>query len=126
MIVGLARHAELSGYRISALFLEDGPLRAEMEAAGILTGVVDWGGGRRDLPGALRVWNWMRKHPAQVLHLHHGGRVTRFLARMAGATVVVQHVHSPIVEPELSSVSHLSFTGADAVVVSSKAVADSL
>lgn len=126
MIVGLARHAELSGYHISTLFFEDGPLRAEMEAAGILTGVVDWRGNGRDLPGALRVWNWMRKHPAQVLHVHHGGRVPKFLARMAGATVVVQHVHSPIVEPELSSVSHLSFAGADVVVASSKAVAESL
>lgn len=125
IITGLAGHVGASRYQIAALFLEDGPLRAEMEAAGILTGVVNWSGGRNAM-GILQTWNWLRRHRAQIVHMHLGSRQIQLLARMTGATVVVQHVHSPIVEPDLSSISHFTFRGVDAVVASSRAVADSL
>lgn len=126
IVVGLARHAGTSGYQISALFLEDGPLREEMEAAGIATAVVNWSGSKSDFRGALRVGRWLRKHPAQIVHLHHGAHAIRVLARLAGAAGVVQHVHGLVAEPDLTPLSNLTFSGADAVVASSKAVADSL
>ena len=126
IIVGLARHAGSSGYQFSTLFLKDGPLRAEMETAGIATAVVNWSGDSGDFPGALRAWNWLRKHPAKIVHVHHGAQLIRRLARLTGATGVVQHVHGLVSEPDHSPLTHLTFPGADAVVASSKAVADSL
>jgi glycosyltransferase involved in cell wall biosynthesis len=66
----------------------------------------------------------MRRHPAQVVHVHNGSLTIRLIARLAGAVCVVQHAHSPIVEPDLSPISHSNFRGADAVIAPSKAVAD--
>jgi glycosyltransferase involved in cell wall biosynthesis len=43
---------------------------------------------------------------------------------MAGARALVQHLHSRILEPDGSSISQLSFRGADAIVACSQAVAD--
>jgi glycosyltransferase involved in cell wall biosynthesis len=68
----------------------------------------------------------MRRHPAQIVHLHHGAQLIRRLARLTGATGIVQHVHGLVSEPDHSPITHLTFPGADAVVASSKAVAESL
>jgi glycosyltransferase involved in cell wall biosynthesis len=124
--MALARHTGPSGYRISTLFFEDGPLRTEMEREGILADVVPWKGSIKDTLGALRTWNWMRKHPAQIVHVHGGGHMIRTLARNTGAAAVIEHVHGLVIEPDLSPLSCLKFSGADAVISCSRAVADSL
>jgi glycosyltransferase involved in cell wall biosynthesis len=125
IISTLALHSP-SRYRISVLFFEDGPLREEMHQNGITAAVVPWLGGKKDVAGALRVWNWMRNHPAKITHIHQGGRTVQKLARIAGTAVIILHVHSPIVEPTLSPISDLQLSGYNAVVSSSRAVANAL
>ena len=78
------------------------------------------------LLGHVKVWSWLRKHPAQIVHLHHGGLAARVVCRLAGARVVVQHMHSRILESDGTSVSRLRFRMADAVIANSRAVADCL
>jgi glycosyltransferase involved in cell wall biosynthesis len=97
-----------------------------MIEAGIPASVVSWSASRGDLRGALRMWRWLRKHPAQVAHVHHGGLTVRILCRMAGVRVVVQHVHGRIVESSGAAASQLSFRAADAVIACARAVADCL
>ncbi len=95
-----------------------------LREAGIRASAIPWNASRSDLVGAWRVWQWLRKDPATIVHVHHGGTSVRILCRMSGARAVVQHLHSRIIEPEGNSISHLSFRGADAVVACSQAVAD--
>ena len=124
LVTCLARHSERLGYNVSVLFLEDGPLIAPLREAGIRASAIPWNASRSDLAGAWRVWRWLRKDPPTIVHVHHGGMFVRILSRMAGARAVVQHLHSPILEPDGGSISQLSFRGADAVVACSQAVAD--
>ena len=122
----LAHHTASSGYRISVLFLEDGSLLEEMQSEGITAAVVPWSGGQKDLAGALRVWKWMRDHPAHITHLHFGGRKVQMLVRITGTAALVRHVHGMVVEPDLSPISRHLLIGSDAVVSSSEAVAKTL
>ncbi|MGC2162391.1 MAG: glycosyltransferase family 4 protein [Silvibacterium sp.] len=126
IVYGFAKHARTYGYEVSVLFLADGPLRQEIGKAGIPSGTVEWQARRSDLAGVGRVWRWLRKHPADIVHLHHGGLSARTLCRVTGAKAVVQHVHGQVLEPDLLSVSHLKFRAADAVIACSQAVADCL
>lgn len=109
---------------MSVLFLGDGPLLETVRDAGIRASAIPWSASRRDPASAWRVWRWLLKHPAQIVHVHHGGVSVRILCRMAGARALVQHLHSRILEPDGSSISQLSFRGADAIVACSQAVAD--
>ena len=124
LVTGLARHSERFGYNVSVLFLGDGPLIEPLRAAGIGASVIPWNASRSDLAGAWRVWQWLRKDPATIVHVHHGGTSVRILCRLAGARAVVQHLHSRILEPDGGSISQLSFRSADAIVACSQAVAD--
>jgi glycosyltransferase involved in cell wall biosynthesis len=124
IVTCLARHSERFGYNVSVLFLGDGPLIEPLREAGIRASAIPWSASRSDLAGAWRVWQWLRKNPAAIVHVHHGGTFVRILCRMAGAQAVVQHLHSRILEPDGGSISQLSFRGADAVVACSQAVAD--
>lgn len=126
IIAALARRAEAYGYRVRALFLEDGPLRLRLEEEGVSATAVAWNGTRSDVVGMVRTAYWLRRNPAEVAHIHHGGRVLRSLCRWAGAGAVAQHVHGEVLEPELSSVAKLGFRGADAVIACSRAAAEAL
>lgn len=126
IITALARHAEAHGYRVQTLFLEDGPLRAQLEAAGVAASAVRWNGRKTDMAGALRVARWLHNNPAEIAHVHHGGYVLRTLCRWAGVCAVVQHVHGTVLEPDMSSAAKLRFRGADAVIACSQTVAESL
>lgn len=126
IIVGMAKHAPSSGYKISVLFLGDGPLMEMMKEEGIPAGAISWSARRSDLRGAWRMWRWLRKHPAKIAHVHHGGLTVRALCRMAGVRAVVQHVHGRVVESNGEAASRLSFRAADAVIACAHAVADCL
>jgi len=126
IVRGLAKRAGSLGYEISVLFLEEGPLEAAFLAEGIQASTVSWSGTRDDLAGAWRAWTWLRRHPAEIVHLHHGGLRVRALCRLAGVSSVVQHIHSRILENKGISVSQLKFRLADAVISNSEAVADCL
>ncbi len=124
LVTCLAGYSERLGYNLSVLFLGDGPLIETVRDAGIRASAISWNASRRDPAGAWRVWQWMRGHPAEIVHVHHGGVLVRVLCRMAGVRAVVQHLHSRILEPDGDSISHLSFRAADAVIACSQAVAD--
>jgi glycosyltransferase involved in cell wall biosynthesis len=126
MVAGIARYAHSFGYEISVLFLGEGPLVMMMKDAGIPASAISWAANRSDLAGAWRVWRWLRKHPAKIAHVHHGGLTVRALCRMAGAGAIVQHMHGRILEPSGASVSQLNFRAADAIIACSQAVADCL
>ena len=126
MIADIAKYARGSGYEISVLFLGEGPLVAATRDAGVSASAVSWTAGSRDLAGAWRVWRWLRKHPAQIAHLHHGGRSVRTVCRKAGVAAVVQHVHGRITEPSGALISPRNFRNVDAVIACSQAVADCL
>jgi glycosyltransferase involved in cell wall biosynthesis len=95
-----------------------------MKDADISSSAVSWSLNRRDLAGAWRVWRWLREHPADVAHVHHGGVMLRLLCRMAGVSAVVQHVHGRIVESNGDSIAKLNLRAADAVIACSNAVAE--
>jgi glycosyltransferase involved in cell wall biosynthesis len=122
----MAKHARSFGYEISVLFLGDGPLVMAMKEAGIPAGAVSWTASRSDLAGAWRVWRWLRKHPAKIAHLHHGGLTVRTVCRMAGVGAIVQHIHGRIFEPSGASVSQKDFRAVDAIIACSQAAADCL
>ena len=124
IVKGLVQHAESNGYQISVLFLEDGDLRAAVESMGIACDVMPRSGNK--IQRTLRLWQWLRRHPAQIAHLHLAGQAIPILARMAGAVCVIQHLHGPVSEPDLVSVPKIAFSKADAVVASSRAVAMSV
>jgi len=126
IVQGLAKHGSSYGYDTSVLFLGDGPLEAMMKAEDIPTSIVHWEANRHDLVGALRAWSWLRRHPADIVHLHYGGLAVRAVCRLAGIKVVVQHIHSRILENDETSVSRLSFRMANAIIANSRSVADCL
>jgi glycosyltransferase involved in cell wall biosynthesis len=126
IIAGIAKHARRSGYEVSVLFLGEGPLIAAMRDAGIPASAVSWTANRRDLAGAWRVWRWLREHPAEIAHLHHGGLSVRTVCRSAGVHAVVQHLHGRILEPTGTSISQMDFRSVDATIACSQAVADCL
>jgi len=127
IVAALAKHAGSFGYEISALFLGDGPLLEVMRDAGVQATIVPWTADYGDLAGAWRVWSWLRKSRARIVHLHHGGLLSRVISRVAGADAVVSHVHLLLEDENAGSrSSSLSFRGADAVVACSRAIADRL
>jgi glycosyltransferase involved in cell wall biosynthesis len=97
-----------------------------MHEAGIPASAVSWAATRSDLAGAWRVWRWLRKHPADIAHVHHGGLTVRTVCRMAGVGAIVQHMHGRIFEPSGASISQMDFRAIDAIIACSQAVADCL
>ncbi|MDR3727473.1 MAG: glycosyltransferase, partial [Terracidiphilus sp.] len=126
IVSGLAKRSASRGYAISVLFLGEGPLESVLKEEGIPVSTIPWEGTRNDLAAARRVWSWLRKHPAKIAHLHHGGLAVRVACRLAGVTAVVQHIHGRIIESDGASVSKIGFRMVDAVIANSQAVADCL
>ncbi|MFZ0395931.1 MAG: glycosyltransferase family 4 protein [Terracidiphilus sp.] len=123
IIMGLAKYAEPNGYECRVLFFADGPLKAQMSAAGISAHAIPWNGTFQDVVGAVRVCLWLRRKGADLAHLHWGGRAVRAICRLGGAPAVVQHVHGRINEITGEIPGSISFPWADAVIASSNAVA---
>src|SRR6266404_7999659 len=71
---------------------EDGPMADELRASGIPVHVL--GGGNR--LGPMRAWRFVRlvaRGRYDLLHIHLGGRMLRYLARLGGAPRIVAHLH---------------------------------
>ncbi len=126
IIMSLGKYAGPHGYDVNVLFLADGPLKGQMQAVGIGAGVISWNGTPRDLVGAVRLFLWLRRNRAAIVHLHSGGRMLRAICKLSGANVVIQHVHGRINEVTCDLPKNLSYPWADAVIASSKAVATSI
>lgn len=126
IVRSLAKCAKQHGYDISVVFLADGPLRAQMSAAGINAHVVSWKGTFTDVPGAVRAGLWVRGNGPEIVHLHFGGRAVRAICKLGGADVVVQHIHGRSNELTGEIRKSLSLPWADAVIACSNAVAASV
>ena len=108
------------------LFLEEGPLRKWMESSGVPAQVIPWSGTRRDGMGAFRVWRWIKSLRPDLVQLHHGGNLVRLVCRWAGVRPLVQHLHSEVVEPDLTPLSTHNLRYADAIIACSRAAAEKL
>ena len=98
-----------------------------MREAGIRAEVVPWTGNLSDFRGTWRFWRWLKKHPTEVAHFHHGGRASRAISRLVGVKAVVRHVHGRASDSRTEgSVSPIMIRNADAVIACSQAVADSI
>ncbi len=117
-------HSGAFGYETSVLFLGDGPLVESMNDAGIRTSVINWTGKLSDPAGAWRFLSWLRKHPAQIVHLHHGGSAARINSRIAGAQAVVRQVHDRVSDASsILQMRPIDMRAADAVIAFSESVA---
>lgn len=111
-------------YRFSAWFiLQDGPLRAELESAGVATRFVHWWPSPKDPLGAARFWNSLRHARVDLLDQHFGGPRVRWIARRAGSFPVVLHVHGRVAEDDEPRPFAQPTHNADAVIANSNAVA---
>lgn len=123
IVMDLAKRSEAMGYRVWVLFMEDGPLVASMAQAGIPAKAIFWTGAPDDPAGAMRIWRWLRRQPADIAHLHHGGRLVRAVCRLAGISTLVQHVHGRVAEPSGAMAPRAKLRGVDAAIACSQAVA---
>jgi glycosyltransferase involved in cell wall biosynthesis len=122
IVRGLAQNAPSQGYEITVLFLEDGPLKEQLQRQGIAAHTIPL----RNIRSATNLCFWLRKNRAQILHLHWGGRTLRMLGRLGGARILIQHVHGRIDEITGAVSDNLHFPGVDAVIACSQAVASSV
>jgi len=98
IILTLARHAKQHGHEVAVLATDRAFVTA-VEEAGLEPVVLDVI--RRpirpffDIPGAIRLGRWLRRHPYDVVHTHtsKAGFFGRLGARLAGCTSVVHTVH---------------------------------
>lgn len=126
IIIPLAHGLDPKKFRLHAWFLAaDGPLTDDFRAAGIRVRVIPWQGAR-DLVGAWRFWHGLRGEDFAILHQHYGGRSVRWLARLVGQPHILMHLHSRASELESFQPVPQRFPQADAVIASSRAVAQSV
>ena len=123
IIASLEKHTKSQGYEVSVLFLDDGPLKAQMVDLGIPASVIPWKGTRSDVRGAAGVLRWLRKRPIEILHLHWGSRMVRAIGRLGGAGVIIQHAHGRVDEVNGSIPQRIRFPWVNAVVACSEVIA---
>jgi glycosyltransferase involved in cell wall biosynthesis len=114
-------------YQLHAWFLGgEGPLGAELEAAGARVRMVDWRDGVRDPLGAFEFWRLLRRHRFAVVHQHYGGRSVRWLARRAMRCAIVVQLHSYVAESRGLTPVRLRVRQADRVIAVCQAIANSV
>ena len=81
MVSALARGLDPERYRVTAWFLGyDGPLSAELTAAGAEVRQVKWQGTGRG-PGIVRFARALRSEEFAIVHQHTGGALLPLIAR---------------------------------------------
>jgi glycosyltransferase involved in cell wall biosynthesis len=124
IVIALAAQLPKDRFRLHAWFLsEDGPLENDLRAAGVLTRVVRWRGGKRDPLGALRFCRNLRRQRFAIVHQHVGGKSVRWAVRGASDARTVVHVHGRVNELGNSAPELMEIHGADARIAVSEAVA---
>ena len=94
IVASLARNIDPGRYRIEALFLSGpGALNRELRSAGVRSASVGWLRGVRDPIGAARFGYAVKRGSFEIVHLHSGGRLPKWLAHHAGGARVVTHLH---------------------------------
>jgi glycosyltransferase involved in cell wall biosynthesis len=125
MVGALAKYMDRTRYTVHAWFLaRDGPLVAELEAAGARVRCIDWPAGAGDPGGAWRFWQSCRSHTFAIIHQHFGGRAPRWIARWSSQAKVVAHLWGHLSESRGLGPLPLRSQGADLVIATSQAVGD--
>ena len=124
MVRTLAQTLDPRRFRLTAWFLGgNGPLTADLAAAGVPVRAFDWNADRHDVIGALQLWRCLRRERFSIVHLHFGGRATPLLVRSARRTRIVLHLHYSGAEAGRSRPIRIRPWMADKVVALSQAVA---
>lgn len=124
MVRVLAQRLDPAEFSLAACFLgAGGPWLARLHAAGVAAVAVPWSR-PRDVAGALRFWRFLRSQRVDVLHVHYGGRSVRRLARFATGAALVVHAHGRVRHEGDYRPIPLKLTDADAVIATSRAVAE--
>ncbi len=93
IVKAVAELADPERYRMTAWFVgEDGPLRAELSAAGLEARYVPFGG-RRDGRGAVRLQRELTQGRFPIVHRHTGGRSLGVLLRTCPRSRLITHIH---------------------------------
>jgi glycosyltransferase involved in cell wall biosynthesis len=123
MVRQLARNLEPAEFSFTACFLDaEGPWLEALRAAGVVTAHIPWSS-PTDLMGAWRFWRFLRANPVDVVHLHHGGRSVRRLAKLASGAPLVFHRHGRVRSELDYRPLPLRLDDVEAVVATSRAVA---
>ena len=124
MVEQLATHLDPAEFRFTACFLgAAGPWLQTLRSAGIVAEHVPWSS-PADALGAWRFWTFLRQRRVDVIHLHHGGRSVRRLAKLASGAPLVFHRHGRVGSERDCRPLQLRFDDVDAVVATSRAVAE--
>jgi glycosyltransferase involved in cell wall biosynthesis len=110
-------------YELHCCFVDGrGPLREELEAAGVPT--YDLGGENlHRLRASFSLYRLLRNMRPAILHDHYGGPISRAVAWFAGVPSILLHAHSQIPTQQRWSPWSRSSIFADHVIASSQAVA---
>lgn len=120
LALGFAQGADASLCSVDLLFLRPGPLLEQFRRSGISTHLLT----TENQNGVLAfpiLLHFLRKGSYDIVHLHNGGRLTQYAAKLSGASVVLQ-IHGL---SESGGKGHRAFpvVFADEVVVVSEFVA---
>ena len=125
VVAALAAGLDRSRYAMHAWFLGgDGPLVAELAAAGATVRTMRWERGARDPLGALRFRRALSGCPCEIVHQHFGARSPRWLLRTATRAPLIVHLHGLTPGPYQPRRQRLLVKGADKVIATSLAVAE--
>ncbi len=102
----------------------DGPLAAEVAAAGATVNTMKWERGVRDPVGALRFRRALCRCRYTIFHQHFGARSARWLLRTATRASLIVHLHALTLGPGKSRHLRTIVAGADKVLATSRAVAE--
>lgn len=126
MVPALALQLDRGEFEFAACFLgAPGPWTARLGVAGVAAAEVPWEG-PSDIDGARRFWRYLRAQRPDLLHIHYGGRSVRWLARAATGAKVVVHLHGRVRNEQDYRPVALRLRGVDAVIATSRAVADAV
>lgn len=99
IVASVLAHLDPRKFETHVWFLSGpGPLVQDLESAGAIVRSLNWDNGIRDPIGTLRFLRWIRKSRFQIVHLHRGGRVARYLIRLFSNARLIVHLHTTFAE----------------------------
>jgi glycosyltransferase involved in cell wall biosynthesis len=127
IVAALAKGLNRKKYKIHAWFLaSDGPLIAELRAAGAAACWVGWQGGICNPQGSLRFWRQLQSQDFAIVHQHWGARSIRRLIHAGSNAKLVVHCHGQIHAEDKEGPIPIAVRGADAIIAVAESVARQL
>ncbi len=124
IVAALAQRLDPEQYKFYAWFCSDyGPLISMLEKKGVSVKVVEWRGGRHDIPGLWRLSRAMLRQRFDIAHQHFGGRSFRLISQHIGRARTILHLHGRASERDWNAPLRCNAAGADLVIATSEAVA---